>query len=344
MKNLDVENSDTYLEAENTIKYLRVLKEYYSNDDNFDQLELGEFKLREIFRFMSEHGFAKKGFVSDEDRQQYITNIDDEISSITKDLKQARLSEIQSKELNSLIIIPSWSKVLEYQTKGFYLNRPVLELKKDTIVMLSYDIIEKKDKFGKELFLLTGPAIFYTEFSLDKGHYTTDFREINTIVLPLEILQRVMDAPPIFDSKIDATINELISIIPFSLIEESASIQALLKGIVSRNIFMPNRNAIDTFTREIASPKSFHPSDGFKTLSAHEEYFNRLLLSKPPPQARGDASINLTSAGIASILVDTSLEDEFFDEKEKNRLLLTFRDLKKEFNETGKRLIADFMP
>jgi len=344
LKKLDVEKSETYLEAENTIKYLKVIKEYYKSDANFDQLELGDFKLREIFRFMSDKGFAKKGFVSEEDRQQYIKNIDEEINNITKELKQARLSEIKSKELNSLIIIPSWSKVLEYQTKGFYLNRPVLELKKDTIVMLSYDILEKKDKFGKDLFLLTGPAVFYTEFSLDRGTYTTDFREINMIVLPLEILQRIMDAPPIFDSKIDATINELISIIPFTLIEESDSIQALLKGVISRNVFMPNKNAIDTFIREISSPKSFHPSDGIKMLSAHEEYFNRLLLSNPPPQARGDSSINITSAGIASILVDRSLEDEFFDEKEKNRLLLLFRDLKKEFNQTGKILIEDFIP
>ncbi|MHA2029856.1 MAG: hypothetical protein ACW99A_03700 [Candidatus Kariarchaeaceae archaeon] len=344
MKKLDVESSDTYLEAENTIKYLRVLKQYYTSDNNFDQLELGEFKLREIFRFMSDHGFSKKGFVSEEDRQQYISNIDEEISKINKDLKDARLNEIQSKELNSLIIIPSWSKVLDYQTKGFYLNRPVLELRKDTIVMLSYDIIEKKDKFGKDLFLLTGPGIFYTEFSLDRGTYTTDFREINMILLPMEMLERVMAAPPIFESKIDATINELISLIPFSLIEEVDSVQALLKGIVSRNIFLPNKNAIDTFIREIGSPKSFHPTDGIKMLSAHEEYFNRLLLSNPPPQARGDSSINITSAGIASILVDRSLEDEFFEEKEKNRLLLLFRDLKKEFNETGKRLIDDFMP
>lgn len=344
MKKLDVENSETYLEGENTIRYLKVLKGYYLSEANFDQLELGDFKLREIFRFMSEHGFAKKGFVSEEDRQQYILNIDEEIDSITKELKQARLSELKSKELNSLIIIPSWSKVLEYQTKGFYLNRPVLELTKDTIVMLSYDILEKKDKFGEDIFLLTGPAVFYTEFSLDKGTYTTDFREINMIALPMEILQRVMDAPKIFDSDIDATFNELISIIPFTLIEESDTIQALLKGVISRNVFAPNKNAIDTFMREINSPKSYHPNDGIKMLSAHKEYLNRLLLSKPPPEARGDASINITSAGIASILVDTSLEDEFFDEKEKNRLLLLFKDLKYEFNNTGKRLIEDFMP
>ena len=44
MKKLDVEKSDSYLEAEHTIKYLKVLKEYYESDDNFDQLELGDIK------------------------------------------------------------------------------------------------------------------------------------------------------------------------------------------------------------------------------------------------------------------------------------------------------------
>lgn len=344
MKKLDVEKSDTYLEAENTIKYLKVLKEYYESDDNFDQLELGDIKLREVFRFMSDNGFAKKGFVDEEGRLQYISGINDEINNIQSDLKKARLSEIQDKELNSILIIPSWSKVIGYQTKGFYLNKPVLEVKKDTIIMLSYDILDVKDKYGTEYAILAGPGIFYTEFNLDQGAFVTNFREINMILLPLNMLDQLLSAPQIFESKIDATINELISIIPFSLIEEVHTVQALLRGVISRNIFMPNKNAVDQFMKQIENPSSYHPKDGVKMLSAHKEYFNRLLLSVAPPEARGDSSINITSAGIASILVDSSLEVEFFDEKERDRLLLLFKDLKREFNEIGKRLIEDFMP
>ena len=69
--------------------------------------------------------------------------------------------------------------------------------------------------------ILAGPGIFYTEFSLDSGSNITNFREINMILLPLTMLEGLLNAPQIFESKIDATINELISIVPFSLIEES---------------------------------------------------------------------------------------------------------------------------
>lgn len=344
MKKLDIEKSDSYLEAENRIKYLKVLKEYYESDDNFDQLELGDIKLRELFRFMSDNEFAKKGFVEEEDRKKFISNITDEITQIQADLKKARLSEIQDKELNSILIIPSWSKVIGYKTKGFYLNKPVLELKKDTIIMLSYDILDVKDKYGKEYAILAGPGIFYTEFSLDSGSNITNFREINMILLPLTMLDKLLSAPQIFESKIEATINELISIVPFSLIEEVHTVQALLRGIISRNIFMPNKNAVDIFMKEIENPSSYHPREGIKMLSAHEEYFNRLLLSVAPSETKGDSSINITSAGIASILIDTALVDEFFEPKERDRLLLLFKDLKREFNETGKSLIEDFMP
>ena len=43
---------------------------------------------------MSDNEFAKKGFVDDEGRKQYISNIKDEINNIQSDLKKARLTEI----------------------------------------------------------------------------------------------------------------------------------------------------------------------------------------------------------------------------------------------------------
>jgi len=330
MKKLDVESSEGYLEAESMIQYLIVLKEYYERDANFNELEMGEIKLRELFRFMSDHGFPKKGFVTQEKREGYVKSIQEEIVKTKNDLKKARLSEMKDKELNSILIIPSWSEVIGYKTKGFYLNRPVIELKRDTIVMLSLDTVEVKDKFGNSFALLKGPGLFFTEFSLDKGFYVTNTRDINMLLLPLDILEKLLTAPPIFQSDIDATINELISIIPFSLIEEVASVQTLLRGIISRNVFHPNKVALDTFLEILETPESFSANDGFKIMSAHEEYFNRILLSNPPPKAKGDESFNITSAGIQSILVNSTLINEFIpDKNEQNQLLLQFRDLKK---------------
>ncbi|MHA2252396.1 MAG: hypothetical protein ACXAD7_18665, partial [Candidatus Kariarchaeaceae archaeon] len=91
---------------------------------------------------------------------------------------------------------------------------------------------------------------------------------------------------------------------------------------------------------------SFHPNDGYKILSSHEKYFNRLLLTQPPPKAKGDSSINLASAGIAAILLNGQiLMDELFpDKNQQNNMLLRFRDVKNEFNKTGRTLIEDWMP
>ena len=346
MKKLDVEKSKDYEEAETTIQFLKLVQHYYETSLSFDELETGTIKIREIFRFMSENGFPKRGFVTEERKSELITSITSEITNIEKDLKKARLEEIEGRKLKSLIIIPSWSAVVGRETKGFYLNKPVTELTRDTIIMLSHDIMSVTDKLGTELALLTGPGLFHTEFSLDSRSYIVNSREINMIMLPMEKLGMLLDAPPIFTSDIDATLNEMISVIPFSLIEEAYATQALLRGVISRNIFHPNKAALDTFMDICSSDESFNPNEGYMILSAHEEYFNRLLLTEPPTDTRGDASINISSAGIASILLNGKviLDELIEDPKVQNELLLQFKDVKQEFDKLGKDLLSNWLP
>lgn len=345
MKKLDIEETKEYQEAQVTKKHLEILKNYYLSDKNFDELELLDVPLRDLFRFMSDHGFPKKGFVSDEDRKSFIKSIGEQMIGIDTSLKELRIQEIQERELNSLLLLPSWSNIIGYKTKGFYLNRPVLELKKDTIVMLSYDILTVEDKYGTELALLAGPGIFFTEFSVPPGSFVTNYREINLVLLPMLELRKILSASPIFESDIEATVNELISILPFNLIEEAYTKQALLRGVISRNIFHPNKAAFDTFMDHMAKPESVDPNEGFKILSAHPEYFNRLLLTQKPEKAKGDASINLTSAGIASILTNGQeiLDELIPDKKVQNDLLLSFREIKNQFNDLGRSLIKDWI-
>jgi len=346
MKKLDIEQSAEYEEAKETIQFLELVKTYYETDHSFDELETGQIRLREIFRFMSENGFPKRGFVDDDKKKELIKAITEQIESIETDLKNARLDEISNRKLNSLIIIPSWSKVLGHETKGFYLNKPVTNLKRDTIIMLSHDIMNVSDKLGTELALLTGPGILFTEFSLDNSSYIVNSREINMIMIPMEMLAKLLDAPPIFQSDIDATLNELISIIPFSLIEEAYSVQAILRGVISRNLFHPNKAALDTFIDICSRPDTFNPNEGFKILSAHEDYFNRLLLTQPPKHSGGDSSFNVASAGIASILTNGQaiLDELIEDQKIQADLLLEFKDVKKEFDEIGKDLLSNWLP
>ncbi|MCY3410050.1 MAG: hypothetical protein INQ03_00305 [Candidatus Heimdallarchaeota archaeon] len=345
MSKLEVEDTKEYKEAIQTKKYLKILNNYYSSEKNFDELELENVPIRELFRFMSDFGFPKKGFVSSGDRENYITKIKEEIAGIEETLKKLRLQEIQERKLNSLLVLPSWSSIIGYKTKGFYLNRPVMELKRDTIVMLSHDIITVKDKYDTELALLTGPGIFFTEFSISPGSYVTNAREVNVLLLPMLELRKLLSASPIFESDMDATVNELISILPFNLIEEAYTKQALLRGVITRNIFHPNKSSIDEFLKVMKDPKSVNPNEGFKILSAHPEYFNRMMLTQKPQKAEGDESINMTSAGIASILTNgQSLLDELIEDKaQQAELLLTFKDIKNQFNDIGRRLLEEWI-
>jgi hypothetical protein len=129
------------------------------------------------------------------------------------------------------------------------------------------------------------------------------------------------------------------------LIEEAYSVQALLRGVISRNIFHPNKAALDTFLDICHEDNSYDPNDGYKILSAHEEYFNRLLLTEPPKSVRGDDSINVASAGIAAILTNgQQILDEMLDPKDQAEMLLKFRDIKEEFNKIGRELLENWLP
>lgn len=345
MSKLEVEDSDDYNDAVERQKLLNVLKNYYTSDEGFEDLEMNGFHIRDMFGFMSDNEYPKKGFIDNDEKEGLVNKIEQEIENITQNLKNARLKEIKDKDLNSLLIIPSWSEVIGYKTKGFYLNKPVLDLASDAIVMLSYDILTVEDRYGDVLGLLTGPGILFTKFSISPGSYVINAREINMILLPIIELQKLLEAPPIFKSDIDITMNELISILPFNLIEEGFTKQAVVRGVMSRNVFHPNKDAFNTFLEYIESRDTVDPKGGFKILSAHKDYFNRLLLTEEPKKGSGDASFDISSAGIAAILQNgQKLLDELIpDRKDQIELLLKFKDMKFEFNKTGRNLIENWM-
>ncbi len=344
---LDIEKTKNYQEAVRTKKLLELLRYYYQTQEKFDEMDLGDFSIRDLLLFMSDYGFPKRQFV--EDVKPILDQINEEIKTLEEKLKLARLREIEDKNLNSLLIIPSWSELIGRKTLGFYLNRPVIEIRKDTIIMLNNEIEIVLDKLEQEIAMITGPGILFTEFSLDKGKFITNVREINMLILPMELFEKMMNAPPIFEGEIHgSTINEMVTLIPFSIIEEAYSIQAMLRGVISRNIFLPNKPAIDAFNNLIKDTHSFHVSNGYSILSAHPDYFNRLLLTgdkNPNAITIGDSSYSLSSAGIASIVDGRKLLNELIPEKSKQEnLLLKIRDVKFQYIKTGESLIYDWMP
>jgi hypothetical protein len=342
---LDVEETKEYKEAIQTMSLLEILIEYYQSNKNFDELELGSFKVRDLFAFMSDHEFPKRQFLDNIAREEIVAKINTEIKQIKDDLKSIRLKEIKDKNLRSLVVIPSWSGLIKKKVLGFYLNRPVIDVRKDTVVMLNRQIDVKQDHLGKNYTLITGPGILYTEFSLDPGNYITNIRPINMLVLPIDLTNEILDSPPMFSGDLkDATLTERMAIIPFDIIEVEYSTQAFLRGVISRNIFHPNKNAFDAFTNAMHNPESFKVDSGFYMLSAHEEYHNRLLISNKQ-ESSGDSSYNISSAGLSSILNGTKLLSELLpDKKEQNDLLLMIRSIKKEYISTGEKLLLNWVP
>ncbi len=346
MPRLAVEDSEEYKRLSFEIKILQQLKAYYESGKNFYDFELKDgVQLRDVIAFMADFGFPRSS--SAPNIPQTIKKIEEMIEERQDKLSSMRFSEIKSRALDSLLIIPSWNRLLKRKFNGFYLNKPVIDLKRDTIVMLTAGTAQVADFYGDPLAIITGPGIFYTEFSIEPRKYLTNVREINMVVMPKEHFDRLISAPSIVQGNIDATVNELMCMMPFHIIETPYSVQALTRGVVSRNVFHPNKPALDALWRTCKDPTSYHPSRRFSVLSAHPHFYNRLLLSHPRGSQGGseDISYHFASAGIAAILDNADrLVAEIMSEEQQNELLKKFVKVKEEYASFGHELLMSWAP
>ena len=345
MPHLDVENNEEYKKISQEILLLEHVKRYYLNNQDMYSLELNGVGLRELIRYMNEHRYPKRKLSSVEIKGM-VERIDSEIARMRKEQSVMRHQEIKNRDLNSLLIIPSWNAILQRRFNGFYLNRPVIDLRRDTVVMVTAQTFESADYYGDKISLVTGPGIFYTEFATDPGKYIVNVREINMLLLPEVHLKKLLEAPSSIHSKsFNGTINDYLALIPFHIIESAYSIQALTRGVVRRSVFHPNKPALDAFLKQVKDKDSYRKIDGFKILSAHPHYYNRLLLTKPPKTSGADSFYNLSSAGIAAILDNGQrLIDEIIPPMKQLEILEKILKVKKQYVELGHRILTDWMP
>ena len=195
--------------------------------------------------------------------------------------------------------------------------------------------------------VIFGPGIYYSEFAVEKGIYIEDYMEINGICLPLELLGKIYTADKIYISeKIEATITEVSTILPFHIIEQPLTVQAYIKGILSRNVFHPNKNAIEKFNEHIQNPKSYDPNEKFKILSAHPLWYNKLLVTKDYLPKSGSGRILHSTAGIGSIipLVHKILPLIFESPQDERQELERIREIAKQYKEMGFSLLKKWLP
>ncbi|MFX0114640.1 MAG: hypothetical protein ACFFB3_08835 [Candidatus Hodarchaeota archaeon] len=249
--------------------------------------------------------------------------------------------------LSSLLLIPSWSKLLETDFRGFYLNEPVLEIIKDTVVLLPNIAISGHEKtLGEPFFLILGPGVYYSAFRLSPGEIITDYREITGIVLPLAIYEKAQDlSGSVISTTQNLRMTEYLTSIPFSLIEAEQTTQMFLRGVVARNVIHPNREAYDSLVKVCEDKNSFSIEEGFKILSGGLStkiplYTNEILTEK---SIHRDNYSNLT-AGIKNIqpkvkkiITDLQIGNMKADLFEK------IKRIKKDFIKIGHPRLTDWM-
>lgn len=340
---LKVEESEEYKAIEARIQLLQLLKQYYASGGNLFNFDSGDIPIRKLIAFMNEEGYPRRV----PEAEHVIRKIDDEILELEAQKKKMRLQEIESRHLNTLLIIPSWTKLIGTQNKGVYLGKPVLDLKRDTIIMLTDQTQTFREITDERLAVIFGPGIFYSEFSVEPGMYIEDYFEINGVCLPLDILGKIYTAEKIYHSdKIEATVTELSTILPFHIIEQSRTVQAYVRGIISRNVFHPNKNAIEKFNTHISDPRSYPVSEKFKIVSAHPLWFNKLLISSEVVPKSGSGKKLFSTAGIGSItpLVHKILPLLFASPQDEHRQLERIREIAKQYREMGMKLLKSWIP
>ena len=340
---LKVEDSDEYKKIQKRIDLLQLLKQYYGSGANFYDFDTGEIPLRELIAFMADEGYPRRL----PETEHILKRVDDEIISLENSKKGMRLQEIDDRNLNSLLIITSWTKLIGTSNKGVFLDRPVMDLRRDTIVMLTDETQTFKELTDERIAVIFGPGIYYSEFAVDRGNYLEDSLEINGICLPLDLLGKIYTADKIYHSdKIDATITEVSTILPFHIIEQSETVQTYVKGIISRNVIHPNKSALEKFNQHIMDPVSYSKSDGFKIMSAHPLWYNKLLVEPDYEYRTGSGKKAYSTAGIGSLSgMVHKIKPIIFSSPQKERDQLDrIEEIVKQYREMGFHLLKAWIP
>jgi hypothetical protein len=326
-------------------KILDGVRAYYGKKNlSFSEIEeISGITIQNFKRYQQEHDYPYRASLTQLKTKKLFEKIDQRIAEIDKSITNLRGSVFGT--LNQLIFIPSWQRLIGTAFTGFYRNQPVQKLFQASVAFLpDVALTGFEETMGEPFFLLTGLGIYYVRFQMGAGSIVTDYREITGIVLPLDIYERAQDES---GSLLESTVlrmTDYITAIPFSLIMAKRTTQMYLRGVLSRNVFMPNKECFDQLMTSCQDPNSFHPKEGFKILSGglstqRQLYTNELLTER----TLGDysslvAGIKNTQPKLGKIIADLQLNatrDAFF---------IKLEQIKSEFYEIGRKFLFDWEP
>jgi hypothetical protein len=230
-------------------------------------------------------------------------------------LEKERLEQLKMESKlypnNSLFIIPSWSNLLGYPTLGTYVNHPVSKIETDIVIFFSsYDYSIETQK--GTLHYLFGLGYHFLKFELESGKYITDNRLLTGLALSDFAYDHMATSANItLEEDRNVIIAENVIKVPIDLSNKSEERLTFIKGVLMRNVFIPNKDIFLDMIEQIRKEDSYQISkEGHKILSAHWDLYNQILVSDKM-RANPDTSYLNPTAGLDGITfaVDILLEE-----------------------------------
>ena len=326
-------------------RFLENILKYYKDKGEHPDSYLStneELSVDELNSFMRERGYPLNENTTDQLTLQ---------QRILKEMAQIEQYQLNygfktKQTLTGILVIHSWSKLIGSEFKGFFKKAPVRSIERDSIAMVVDLGRGFQEVTGEDLYLITGPGIYFTEFKLETELLVRDYREITGIILPRAIYQSIRQSKPIYQSeKIRAAITELAAFIPFNIVLYSYSTQAYLRGVLTRSVFAPHKHMLNLLSKNCNDKNAYATNEGLKVLSASSIYFNRLLVeSKFLNFSNSNEFIELT-AGLADIRPGLeNILHELFPPTEIEQVLERINSLKESYADYGDLLLHNWSP
>lgn len=331
------------------------IKAYYSFNNPLSFPEAAEISKLPSSKFMAL--LREKGFPNRQEAMKKNLTIDVDIENYINSLKQ-KINTLRIKitgSLDQLIIIPSWRKLLGTEFRGFYRNQAVNKIYYDSIILLSHIALPVSDSvLGEQSMLITGTGIYFTKFEVVKGSVVTDFRPIDAFLLPLEIWSKAQSSESMIikpqtndmDSQSPFVYTENLIDIPFSLFTSKRTLQAYARGVLARNVFIPLKEAIDTFvkyckeTQERKVDNSLRLLSGGLSSAGGPIFKNEILIEKDEGHEYMGMIPGIKNIKMQLDRIAVDLELNIF----RKDLLEAQSILKKDFVEVGYPRLIEWMP
>jgi hypothetical protein len=207
------------------------------------------------------------------------------LREIEERLRSKELTEIYGEgplgfALNEILLIKDWSKIsgLSHDSYSF-MGKPALEVKRNFVIIAvsSANIIGNADP-DPPYILLTGPGLYQVEFSVQRGMYNVDSREITGIILSTPDWEKMRSARKDYDGTSALILNELVAEIPLSMIDRPSSLQSYERGLIANTVLTPFKDAFVSLKNSCSKGSSYPEEHGLKILNKHRLFPDSLLV------------------------------------------------------------------